>query len=134
MVGGIKDSDTETPYESLGGAHGVQVLVKRFYEIMDHQSQFSEIRALHGADLSRPRQDLFEFLSGWLGGPPLYFEKGARRCIMSAHSAISIGATEVTQWVKCMEAALSETHITQDLRERIIDALSRFAGNMQNKT
>jgi hemoglobin len=46
----------------------------RFYEIMDSDPGASHIRTMHERDLTPIRQLLFEFLSGWLGGAPLYFQ------------------------------------------------------------
>jgi hypothetical protein len=39
---------------------------------MDTDPGAARIRATHGEDLTPIRQLLFEFLSGWLGRPPLY--------------------------------------------------------------
>ena len=62
-------------YERLGGAVGVRAIVDRFYDLMDDERDASALRALHSASLVESREKLFEFLSGWLGGPPLYTEK-----------------------------------------------------------
>lgn len=63
----------QTPYALLGGASGLRQVVDRFYALMDSSPDFTRLRRLHAADLSQARELLFEFLSGWLGGPPLYF-------------------------------------------------------------
>ena len=58
-----------TMYELLGGAEGIRSIVDHFYDLMDRPG-FEPIRTMHAADLSPTRVALFEFLSGWLGGPP----------------------------------------------------------------
>src|SRR5579871_2654274 len=88
-----------TPYELIGGEAAVRRLADRFYEIMDTDPAAARIRAMHADDLIPIRQLLFEFLSGWLGGPQLYFRRAEHRCIMSAHRPYAIGETERDQWM-----------------------------------
>lgn len=64
-----------TPYATLGGDAGVRRLVDRFYDLMDAVPEYHVIRKLHPQDLAGSREKLHLFLSGWLGGPPLYVEK-----------------------------------------------------------
>ncbi len=59
-------------YAQIGGEATVLALVTRFYDEMDRQPAAVAIRAMHQPDLSSARQKLFEFLSGWLGGPQLF--------------------------------------------------------------
>ena len=64
-----------TPYEKLGGAPALQQLTQRFYELMDELPEAWGIRQIHPENLAGSQQSLFEFLSGWLGGPQLFMEK-----------------------------------------------------------
>ena len=64
-----------TPYELLGGDEAVRALVDTFYDLMDLESGFAQLRALHPQDLSGSRDKLYWFLSGWLGGPSLYTDR-----------------------------------------------------------
>ncbi len=65
----------DTPYSALGGDAGVRRLVDAFYGLMDVVPEYHCIRKLHPRDLAGSREKLYLFLSGWLGGPPLYVEK-----------------------------------------------------------
>ena len=132
-MGGLTPQEVKTPYDRLGGDGGVRALVTRFYQLMDAEPNFAALRALHGADLSKPRQALYEFLSGWLGGPPLYFEKPGHRCIMSTHARIKIGPEAVRQWLSCMQQALGEFHLEHELRQKILAMLANLAGRMRNQ-
>ena len=69
-----KPARASTPYELIGGEQGLRRLVNSFYQTMDTAPEAAGIRALHGADLGKVSQLLFEWLSGWLGGPPLYIQ------------------------------------------------------------
>jgi hemoglobin len=123
---------THPPYDLLGGAAGVRALVDRFYALMGSRSQFAGLRALHETDIGPAKQHLFEFLSGWLGGPPLYFQQPGRRCVMSAHLKIPIGVKEANQWISCMLQALEQENISQELRDRLMAHFSRLAHGMRN--
>ena len=67
------------PYNDIGGEEVVRRLVTAFYDSMDSDPEFAVIRALHPDDLTESREKLFEFLSGWLGGPELYVQRRGHR-------------------------------------------------------
>jgi hemoglobin len=121
-----------TPYALLG-EEGLRQVVARFYALMDCTPEFALLRKLHGTDLTRARNLLFEFLSGWLGGPPLYFQHPERRCVMSAHRHLPIGSEEVEAWLGCMHRALKDCGVDNVVHGRITTALSRLAWAMRNK-
>ena len=123
----------ETPYDRLGGADGLKRIVARFYRLMDTLPEFTALRAQHGFDLSQPQQALYDFLSGWLGGPALYFAAPGRQCVMSAHARLKIGAEEVRQWLECMELALDEIEPGCELKDHIMRALAGVAARMRNR-
>ncbi|CCE05081.1 putative protozoan/cyanobacterial globin family; truncated hemoglobin protein trHb [Bradyrhizobium sp. STM 3843] len=122
-----------TPYELIGGEPIVRRLADRFYEIMDSDPAAQRIRAMHGADLGPIRQMLFEFLSGWLGGPPLYFDRTPHRCIMSAHRPYPIGEVERDEWMKCMRAAMDDCDLPADMRALLDQAFQRMANVLRSR-
>lgn len=110
-----------SPYAEIGGADGVRRLVDRFYDIMDSDPAAADLRAMHARDLGPIRERLFEFLSGWLGGPPLYFQRPGHNCIMSAHRRYRIGEAERDQWMMCIRRAMEDTGVSPEMR-RLLDA------------
>ena len=62
-----------TPFDSMGGEARVRLLVDAFYDQMEAAAEFSTIRVMHPDNLDESRQKLFEFLCGWLGGPPALY-------------------------------------------------------------
>ena len=66
---------SESPFEWIGGEGRVRALVDRFYDLMDLESAYVDLRAAHGPELANARERLFMFLCGWLGGPDYYIEK-----------------------------------------------------------
>ncbi len=122
-----------TPYQIIGGEVVVRRIANRFYDIMDSAPEAASIRALHGHDLTAVRERLFEFLSGWLGGPPLYFQRPGHKCIMSAHRPFAIGAAERDAWMMCMRRALEEAGLPGDYRSVLEEAFQRMAEAFRNR-
>lgn len=121
-----------TPYNALGGADAVRALVDRFYELMDEWPETFALRQMHPADLGHARQSLYEFLSGWLGGPALYIEKNGHPRLRMRHMPYSIGYAERDQWMMCMRTALTERVSDPDLRAALIGAFAQMADHMVN--
>lgn len=122
-----------TPYERIGGETGVRALTDRFYDIMDTDERASEIRAMHPAKLSQSRIKLFEFLSGWLGGPPLYIAKRGHPRLRARHLPFPIGDRARDQWMMCMRAALDECVIDREVRDFLDSAFMQMATHLRNK-
>ena len=59
----------QSPYEMLGEA-GIRHLVDRFYQYMDSEARYAEIRAMHAQDLGPVREYFSQYLISWMGGPP----------------------------------------------------------------
>lgn len=64
----------KTPYQLLGD-DGIRRLAEAFYQIMDEAHEAAGIRRMHSEDLGEVTEKLYEYLVGWMGGPPLYAEK-----------------------------------------------------------
>jgi hemoglobin len=121
-----------TPYEGLGGADAVRRLVDRFYDLMDELPETYGLRQLHPADLTGSRQSLFEFLSGWFGGPPLYIEKKGHPRLRMRHMPFAIGPGERDQWMLCMRTALDEQVSNEALHQGVLNAFVQMADHMVN--
>jgi len=124
---------TVTPYELIGGEAVVRRLADRFYELMDTDPSAARIRAMHAEDLAPIRQLLFEFLSGWLGGPPLYFQREEHRCIMSAHHPYAIGEAERDEWMMCMRRAMADCELPAQILPLLDQAFLRMANAMRSR-
>ena len=121
-----------TPYEGLGGADALRRLVDRFYDLMDELPETYGLRQLHPADLTGSRQSLFEFLSGWFGGPPLYIEKKGHPRLRMRHMPFAIGPAERDQWMLCMRTALDEQVGDEALHQGVLNAFVQMADHMVN--
>ncbi|MBB3979420.1 hemoglobin [Rhizobium azooxidifex] len=124
---------TTTLYEAVGGEAGVRALTQRFYALMDTLPEAAACRAIHPADLSGSEEKLFEYLSGWLGGPPLYTDKRGHPMLRRRHFAAPIGAAERDGWLLCFTQALEETVPSRQLRDIVLAPVTRLAEHMVNQ-
>ena len=121
------------PYDLLGGEAAVRKLIDRFYDLMDETPEYYVIRKLHPADLSGSREKLFMFLSGWLGGPPLYTDKHGHPMLRARHLPFAIGIAERDAWLACMTRAMEDCGLEERLRGFLLQSLSGTADWMRNR-
>jgi hemoglobin len=126
-------SEERTPYQALGGAEKLRALVDRFYHLMDAQPEYDAIRKVHPQDLSGSAEKLFLFLTGWLGGPPLYLQKFGQPFLRARHLPFPIGATERDLWLACMRQAMEEIQVEEGLRAALASAFAKTADHMRNQ-
>ena len=122
-----------TPFEWIGGEERVRALVDRFYDLMDLEPGYGDLRAAHGSTLDNARQRLFWFLCGWLGGPQHYTERFGHPMLRARHMPFSIGIRERDQWLACMDQAMGETGVPGPLRERLRNSFFQTADWMRNR-
>ena len=122
-----------TPFEWIGGEARVRALTERFYDLMDLEPAYTELRAAHGSDLVNAREKLFMFLCGWLGGPSYYTDQFGHPRLKARHMPFAIGIKERDQWVNCMDQAMGETGVPADLRTRLRESFMGTADWMRNK-
>jgi hemoglobin len=120
-------------YQRLGGEGGIRALVTRFYELMDSLPETAEIRAMHARNLKGSENKLFDFLSGWTGGPPLYVEKYGHPRLRQRHMPFAIDGTARDQWMLCMHRALEDTVADAALRDELETAFRKVADFMLNR-
>jgi hemoglobin len=123
----------DTPYEWIGGEERVKALVERFYDLMDLEPAYADLRATHGSTLENARQRLFWFLTGWLGGPQLYTERFGHPRLRMRHMPFAIGIRERDQWVACMDQAMGEVGVDPALRKRLAQSFFQTADWMRNQ-
>ena len=97
-----------TPFEWFGGEEKVRAVVDRFYDLMDLEPKYAELRAAHGTDrFGHPR-------------------------LRARHLPFKIGILERDQWLACMDQAMGEVGIDEALRQRLRDSFFQTADWMRN--
>lgn len=124
---------TITLYEAIGGEARVRALVRQFYALMDTLPEAKACRDIHPPNLAGSEEKLFLYLTGWLGGPPLYVEKFGHPMLRRRHLVAPIGPEERDGWLLCFAQALQDTVDDEALREAIWKPAQQLANHMQNK-
>lgn len=119
------------PYDEIGGEAGVRRLVDEFYDRVRDDSEV--MRRLHPEDLTESREKLFEFLSGWLGGPQLYVQKRGHPRLRMRHMPFAIDAEAVREWLRCMDGAMDACGIEGELRAFLEERFRHTAEFMRNR-
>lgn len=131
--GGSPFGPEHTPYDAIGGDARVRALVDAFYDVMDEDDAYRVIRDLHPDDLGESRDKLYEFLSGWMGGPNLYIAKRGHPRLRMRHMPFAIGERERDQWLACMSHAMDALDVTGDLRSFLDGRFAHVADFMRNR-
>ena len=126
-------NDEGSPFEMIGGEAAVRGLVDRFYDLMDSEPEARVIRTMHPASLDTSREKLRLFLTGWLGGPPVYVERFGPPMLRARHLPFPIGEPERDAWLACMDRALDEQEMPSELRDFLRDRFAAMADHMRNR-
>ena len=127
-------SAEKSVYDAIGGEHAVRRLVTRFYELMDTLPQAKAARAIHPADLTESAQKLFEYFSGWLGGPQLFVERRGPPMLRARHLHAPIAGPEIEGWLICFNQAWKEVVGDQpEINARVLPQIHHLAGHMRNR-
>ena len=101
-----KPETTSTLYEAIGGEPIIRKLVDRYYELMDTLPEAKACRDVHPPSLEGSAEKLYEYLTGYLGGPQLYIEKRGHPMLRRRHFVAPIGPEERDGWLLCFERAI----------------------------
>lgn len=125
--------EVQTFYSQIGGEQALRDLVDRFYDLMDMDPAYKELRDTHGATLDPARMKLYLFLSGWMGGPDLYIERFGHPRLRARHMPFSIGTLERDQWLQCMAQAMLDQDIAEPIRDKMLAVFFGIADWMRNR-
>lgn len=126
-------SEEQSVYQAIGGEAGVRQLVTRFYELMDTLPEAKAARAIHPADLSDSAQKLFEYFSGWFGGPALFVERRGPPMLRARHLHARIAGPEIEGWLLCfMQAWREVVGVRPEIDALVLPQIHNLAGHMRN--
>ena len=123
--------DAETPYLELGGEEPTRRLANEFYDVIEEESPV--IRGMLPRNTAKTREKFFMYLTGWLGGPPLYEEKWGHPRLRMRHMPFTIGEDEAEEWMRCMRQALARAEVQEPLRTFLEERLEPLAHHMRNR-
>jgi hemoglobin len=121
----------QSPYQILGD-EGIARLVDAFYDAMDELPQAAAVRAMHKENMDEIRKKLKNYLTGWMGGPPIYQMVTGTVCLTEPHEPYAIGPKERDQWLLCMDTALERTGASDELKEMLKTPMFQIADTVRN--
>ena len=122
----------KTAYEVIGGEEGTRKLANTFYDIMESDEFAADLLALHPKPLDSIREKFFQYLTGWLGGPPLYEAQYGHPRLRARHLPFEVTDNMVEQWLYCMNKALNQVVEDSNTREAIRQPITQLARHMKN--
>ncbi|MBU9713282.1 globin [Evansella tamaricis] len=117
-----------TPFEIIG-EEKLSELVDRFYELVSNDLELSPV---FPEDLTETARKQKQFLTQFLGGPPLYSEEHGHPMLRARHMPFPITPKRAQAWLACMDTALSETSMDQAVKDYLYDRLTHTAQHMIN--
>ncbi|GAA0518044.1 globin [Deinococcus depolymerans] len=112
------------------GPEALAALVTRFYGLVALDPRLAPI---FPADLTLTAEKQLAFLTGFLGGPPLYHQRFGHPRLRARHLPFPITPERAQAWLACMNAALRDTPgIAPDDARELHAALARVAAHMVN--
>jgi hemoglobin len=119
----------KTPFERLGGGEVIVAIANRFYDLMEADPAYADLRSMHARDLGPMRESLAGFLIGWSGGPRDWFASG--KCMMSLHRGLPIARATADQWAAAMRRAIADVAPADKvMADALAGALEEIAGSM----
>lgn len=125
-----------TPYRALG--HDASVaLAKRFYDHMDANEP--ALVQLHRRDTSGKRvapivrERFTAFLVEWLGGPEEYSKAHGHPRLRMRHGAVPVDEAMREAWLRCMNAALDDPSVSDEVRDYLKRRFAEVAEFLRNR-
>ncbi|UCZ51949.1 globin [Bacillus shivajii] len=121
-------SNEQTPYDLIG-EEKLSELVDTFYQLV---SEHPDLAPIFPDDLTETARKQKQFLTQFLGGPPLYSEEHGHPMLRARHMPFKITPTRAESWLSCMAQALVEVDIKDPVRTHLFDRLTQTAQHMIN--
>lgn len=121
-------------FEQLGGEKAIRALVKEFYDIVEQDPDARELHLLHlqGAGVANSREEQFNYLCGFFGGPQYYVMKHRHARLKEIHAHVPIGSDMRDLWLQCMSKAIGKQGIEAELAALLMRHFTTAAENSRN--
>ena len=128
MEGEYCMAENLTPYEAIGKER-LSGLIDAFYNEVDSHPLLAPI---FPDDLTETARKQKQFLTQFLGGPPIYTEEHGHPMLRARHLAFEITPVRAKAWLSCMERAMDQIHLESPLKEYLLNRLTLTAEHMIN--
>lgn len=117
-----------TPYDAIG-AEKLSALVDAFYSRVGRHPDLVPIFPDDLSDVARKQK---QFLTQYLGGPPLYTEEHGHPMMRARHLPHIITPKRAKAWLACMSEAMDEVGLEEIFRNQFFARLALTAKHMVN--
>ncbi|MGD6817622.1 thiol management oxidoreductase [Metabacillus sp. 84] len=117
-----------TPYEAIG-KELLSQLVDAFYSNVEKHPLLSPIFPDELTETARKQK---QFMTQYLGGPPLYTEEHGHPMLRARHLPFPITEDRAEAWLECMDKAMDEVGLDGDIRTFFFERLTLTAHHMVN--
>jgi hemoglobin len=123
------DLERQTAYQLMGGAETVRRLVEAFYPKVQENPILAP---LFPPDIMPVLEKQYLFLTQFFGGPMLFSEQHGHPMMRARHMSVTINQERADAWLSCMNEAMVEIDIEQNLREFLMERLQGPAYHFMN--
>ncbi|GHH98460.1 globin domain-containing protein [Neobacillus kokaensis] len=120
--------DNMTPFDRLG-EKTLHNLIDTFYSLV---AQHPDLAPIFPKDLTETARKQKQFLTQYLGGPPLYTEEHGHPMLRARHMPHPVTPTRARAWLSCMNEAMDKSGLTGPLRDEFYSRLYLTAQHMIN--
>ncbi|CAM3809479.1 globin domain-containing protein [Cytobacillus oceanisediminis] len=117
-----------TPFDAIG-EEKLHQLIDAFYLRV---GQHPDLVPIFPDDLTETARKQKQFLTQYLGGPPLYTSEHGHPMLRARHIPFPITETRARAWLSCMDSAMDEIGLEGPLREDFFARLVLTAQHMIN--
>lgn len=128
-------SETDTPFDRIGGEDAVRALAAAFYDDMDaHEPDLARLHELdaEGRVARGPRERFALFLVEWLGGPRTYSPVHGHPRLRMRHARVRVDASMRDAWVRSMTRAMRAQGVPPEVRDYLERRFAEVADFMRN--
>ncbi|WP_026582710.1 globin domain-containing protein [Bacillus sp. J33] len=117
-----------TPFDAIG-EEKLHKLIDAFYRRV---GQHPDLVPIFPDDLTETARKQKQFMTQYLGGPPLYTSEHGHPMLRARHMPFPITETRARAWLSCMNSAMDEIGLDGPLREDFFARLVLTAQHMIN--
>jgi hemoglobin len=122
------NSELPKLYDRIGAAK-LRAIVQAFYPLVKANPLLSD---LFPEELSETMNKQEAFMTGFLGGPPLYQRYYGNPMLRARHLKFEITPSRAKAWFECFSDASSVADLEPEVRQELLEAVARMAAHMVN--
>ncbi len=121
-------SAPESLYQRIGAAK-LREIVQAFYPLVKAEPLIAD---LFPDNLSETMNKQEAFLTGFLGGPPLYHQTYGNPMLRYRHREFAITPSRARAWFACFSDAVHSVALGEAVKSELLEAVARTAAAMVN--